>query len=386
MRDSHTVYDYGILGAGCSGLSLALRLVERARSPVRLVLIDPRSDFGRDRTWCYWDVAEHRFSHLVTHRWSRWQVRLNGQWAVHESARYRYCHIPSDAFYREAVSVLNATPGVEFWLETEAGRLAPSRSGVDVQTTRGTVHCRRVFDSRPQPPAKQPTHLLWQHFAGWRVQAESPVFDPSTVTLMDFDVPQNQGLHFFYLLPYTTREALVEATFISSRLHDHETYGQAIERYLEKHFSLGSFKTTGHERGRIPMTAKPQAPCPVPRVHRIGTPGGMVKPSTGYAFLAIQRWSDRMVSQLTTERSPVPPRARPRIASTLDRIFLSFLHRYPERAPDVFLDLFNRVAPDTLVRFLSDTAAPKDYLSVVSAMPTMPFLREAARLVPLTPT
>lgn len=91
-----------------------------------------------------------------------------------------------------------------------------------------------------------------------------------------------------------------------------------------------------------------------------------------------------MVGQLLTEARPSVPLVRPRIATALDRIFLSFLQRYPERAPHVFFDLFDRVAPERLVRFLSDTASPGDYLAVISAMPTVPFLKEAVRLTPVS--
>ena len=36
------------------------------------------------------------------------------------------------------------------------------------------------------------------------------MFDAETVTLMDFDVPQEQGLHFMYVLPFSANEALVD--------------------------------------------------------------------------------------------------------------------------------------------------------------------------------
>ena len=48
------------VGAGCAGLSLAWRL--RARD---VVLIDPREEYGRDRTWCFWNVVDHPFEHLT---------------------------------------------------------------------------------------------------------------------------------------------------------------------------------------------------------------------------------------------------------------------------------------------------------------------------------
>ena len=65
--------DVLIVGAGCAGLSLAWHLVERGLGGRRLLLVDPRTEYGRDRTWCFWNVVEHPFEDLVTKRWSRWR-------------------------------------------------------------------------------------------------------------------------------------------------------------------------------------------------------------------------------------------------------------------------------------------------------------------------
>ena len=35
---------------------------------------------------------------------------------------------------------------------------------------------------------------------------------------MDFDVSQEQGLHFMYVLPFSANEALVESTYFSPKL------------------------------------------------------------------------------------------------------------------------------------------------------------------------
>ncbi|MDJ0890664.1 MAG: lycopene cyclase family protein [Gammaproteobacteria bacterium] len=378
-----TAYDICILGAGCSGLSLAVHLIERSRRPVRMVLVEPRTAYTRDRTWCAWDVSEHRFEHLASHRWSRWCVRLAGDDSVHHSNCYRYCHIAADAFYTEALRILGAAPGCDLWLNTEAGDIGKEPDGFRVQTSRGAIRCRHVFDSRPVPPRDGTAAVLWQHFVGLRLRADGDAFDPSTVTLMDFDVPQDDGIHFFYLLPYSPREALVEATFISHGTHHPERYERAIESYLRTRFPQHSFAKLGKERGRIPMTARRPEAAGVPGVVRIGTPAGMVKPSTGYAFQAIQRSSETMVEQLNALGVIGLPSARSHVATAMDRVFLSFLQRHPDRAPQVFFDLFQNVAPDRLIRFLSDTPTAADYLSVVSAMPTLPFLKEAARLTPV---
>ena len=90
---------------------------------------------------------------------------------------------------------------------------------------------------------------------------------------MDFDVPQDRGIHFFYVLPYSPCEALVEATFFSSTPLVAAEYDAAIDRYLHVRFGVDDYEVIGREQGRLPMfdaRARPQASGIVP----IGITGG----------------------------------------------------------------------------------------------------------------
>src|SRR5690606_29518390 len=53
--------DIVIVGAGLAGLSTAVHLLERGPADRHLTLVDPRTDFGRDRTWCSWALEPHPF-------------------------------------------------------------------------------------------------------------------------------------------------------------------------------------------------------------------------------------------------------------------------------------------------------------------------------------
>ena len=46
-------------------------------------------------------------------------------------------------------------------------------------------------------------------------ELRQPVFDKSTVTLMDFDVPQEKGLHFMYVLPFSKNEGPPPHSWVS---------------------------------------------------------------------------------------------------------------------------------------------------------------------------
>jgi len=379
------VYDDVILGGGCAGLSLAARLAEPAFANRRVLVIEPRRQYQRDRTWCFWDGVPGSGLPLwlegaVAHRWSNWSVRVGDRVQQHRSAGLRYCEIPADRFYEVALARIDNAHHVERWLGVHASTVRETPDCAEVETDAGRVLAQRVFDSRrgSAPPASVAGGLL-QHFVGLRVRTAHPVFEKDTVTLMDFDVSQEHGIHFLYAVPYDPCEALVESTFFSPSPFPTATYECAIAEWLERRHGVRNWTTLGREQGVIPMSSVRPRLRPTKRLYRIGTAGGQVKPSTGYAFLAIQRWSDLMAERMARQAFPSPPAPRSRLAHLLDAMFLSVLARRPLDAPAFFERLFADVPPERLVRFLSDVPTGRDRLAVISALPPAPFLRDGLR-------
>ena len=204
---------------------------------------------------------------------------------------------------------------------------------------------------------------------------------------MDFDVSQAHGIHFIYVLPFDAHTALIESTFFTERPLPDDVYEAAIATWLARRGPGVDFQTVSHERGVIPMTTAPFDAWPSPRIVRIGTAGGHVKPSSGYAFLAVQRFvrdfAPRVVSALRDGGSPEPPAPRSQRTTALDTIFLSYLRSRPERAPGTFYRLFERVPPAVLARFLSDTGSLADDLTVMRTSDSPQLALESIRATPL---
>jgi lycopene beta-cyclase len=379
--------DILVLGAGVSGLSLAYHLVDRGLGGRRLLLVDPRRSYDNDRTFCFWNVAEHPFETLASHRWPLWRVRGTGSWVVRSAPGLSYQHLPADAFYRRVLERLRATPGVEVRLGVRAGEATEERDCARVECDAEPLRAGVVFDSRPAPrrsPSPGEVTLL-QHFEGWHIRAEdgSALFEPSVATLMDFAVPQEHGIHFVYVLPYAKNEALVEATWFGPRVVSDETYKRYLERYIRGELGIGRWSVVRRERGVIPMSTEPMPVRVGERTYRIGLAGGMAKPSTGYAFQAIQRFSAEMAERLSESERPEPPPPRDVRALAMDRVFLSYLARHPDRAAASFETLFERLDPALLVRFLSDRASVTDAFTLMRTMPMGPLTLETFRSVRL---
>ena len=65
-------FDIAILGGGCAGLSLARELTNLSYSK-RVIVIEPRTIYEHDRTWCFWAEAQHSLSEIVSNKWQHWR-------------------------------------------------------------------------------------------------------------------------------------------------------------------------------------------------------------------------------------------------------------------------------------------------------------------------
>lgn len=377
--------DVLIVGAGCAGLSLACALSARApHTPVRL--LEPRASYGADRTWCFWDIHPHRFEGSVAHRWRRWRVRAHGREIVRQSDRYAYCHVPGERFYADAQARLG--PNTTLQLSTRVSSVVDEGGRVRVEAGDARWFGRVVVDTRHVVPAPEPRLIsLVQHFRGWFVRTDRPAFDPTTVTLMDFDVSQQHGLHFMYVLPFAADHALVESTYFTPGTATgalplpEEAYDESVARYLRDECGLREeeVQQVRVESGAIAMTNVPAARTPSARVLRAGVAAGVAKPSTGYAFAAIQRSADALASAVLVEPPGQAPTVRSPWTCALDEVLLSRLARAQDAGPALFLQLFERVPTDVLVRFLSDASSLREDLQVMRRAPLAAMTLESVR-------
>ncbi len=377
----NTVYDFAIAGAGCAGLSLAVRLSGVTNGRHRIALIDPRQSYGMDRIWCFWNTVPHPFTPAIKHSWQRWKVRYKGRESMHASSRYAYQYIPADAFYDTALAYLEKKPMFDLLLGTAASDIVTQQGAALIKTNNGDIRTRIAFDGRNGADHWKGKSFLLQHYAGQRIRTTAPVFDPGIMTLMDFDVSQKDGISFVYVLPFSATEALIEPTIFSRTPLATEAYTDLIRRYLHERYRVNNYAVVFQEQGVIPMTTTLAPPRRLEQVVSIGTGAGMVKGSTGYGFLAIQEWSQTLANAAVRGPGTRLSSPRSRRATFMDRVFLAFLEACPEAAPEVFFNLFQRVPADRLVRFLSDQANPIDVGAVVNAMPKAPFIRQALSVV-----
>ena len=364
--------EIAVLGGGLAGLSLVLQLLDRGVD-ARITIVEPRRTYTDDRTWCFWDTDDHPFRHLIADRWPVWHVHDRTAAYACGGGAYAYARLSSGEVYAYALDRIARAPNVRLWRGTRVQALAGRR----VQTDAGTLDADVVYDGRPpRLPETADGPRLLQQFVGRRVRTDRDVFDASACTLMDFRLPQDDGIAFLYVLPHGPREALVEATVFAAQRVPAGRLDAMLDDALAERFDAG-VETLGEERGAIPMVPNLGERAPAPGVIPIGTRAGAPRGSTGYAFLPIQRHS-RALAQRLARGDPGPVAMRGRLTDWLDRVFLARLIDRPDAAPGDFGRLFQRVPADRLVRFLMEAGGPVDHLRVMAALPTGAFLRHAA--------
>ena len=372
-------YDIVFAGAGLAGLSLAARLAALP-DPPRMLLVDPLQNDTSDRTWCHWQLHESIFDDAITHRWQRWSVDKDHNQTAVGSTDVPYVRIPSDRFRQIAWERIKACPRAEFLRGMSVASIEEVSDRAVVHLSDGRrIESSWVFDSRPLQNDNAPWRQI---FRGLELHSPETKLGTSTVTLMDFQSAGPEGVRFFYVLPLDAHTALVEDTWLVPSHKTPAFSDDAIVSYASKTLAQTHWQIRHQEEGNLPMGFSPSA-CSAVEKKRIipwGTTAGAVRASSGYAFSRIQAASERMASAWQRTGYPDPAAVHgSAFLDWMDRVFLRAMTDQPERVPEYFARLFQRVAPDALVRFLESEPRPADILQVMRALPFGPFLRAALR-------
>jgi lycopene beta-cyclase len=116
------------------------------------------------------------------------------------------------------------------------------------------------------------------------------------------------------------------------------------------------------------------------RVMAVGTRGGLVKPSSGYAFLRIQLDSAAIVRSLSDYGHPFAVRPSPWRYRLFDSIMLQVMFRQGDRMKSIFTSLFQNNPIQRIFRFLDEAAPLPENLQLLASLPSTPFLKALIRL------
>jgi lycopene beta-cyclase len=378
MPDQHS-YDYILAGAGCAGLSLAVKLSLSDLPFQKVLLVDKDLKNKNDRTWCFWTKQEKQwYNDIIFRRWNSFEFKgPSGHPVICDIRPYEYCMIRGIDFYEYALSILKKDARFEF-LTAEINGLESIGSKAILKAEGVTYSAPFAFNSAFRKVVKSERDINYvQHFKGWVIECAEKKFDVNRPVFMDFSVPQHQDCRFVYLLPFSENRALIEYTGFSPETVSNDSYDVELKNYMLNHLGISDFKIEEEETGEIPMYESVFVNPFGNRVVNIGTASGASKTSTGFTFYFIQRFTDKLLRSLQTGRPHVF--TRPKKYLYYDRILLDVMDRKQLPAAEIFETLFRKNKVQHILAFLNEESTFPQELGIMNSVPKLKFIPAAIR-------
>ena len=370
-------YDYIILGAGAAGLMLARAMAEDPWfASSQILIIEKENKDQNDRTWCFWEEDAGSFDEILDQRWG--QILFKGEKLNRKMdiRPFNYKLIRSSDFYTSQIQFLQKSLNITL-LQATVLKVEEESEEVIIHTTDKTVTGKQVFSSLfdyKDILSQKKYPVLQQHFVGWFVETEKPVFDQKTPTFMDFSIPQKGNTRFMYVLPFSARKALFEYTLFSSQPLEKSEYEEAIASYLAEHYGNTTYKILEKEQGNIPMTCFDFENRNSDRLLYIGTAGGWAKPSTGYTFKNSMKYSKKLVSHIK-KGLPLQKFSVKSRYWYYDLLLLDILDKNNHLGASIFESMFRNRSPQLILKFLDENCSWYQDLWIITGCPILPFTR-----------
>jgi lycopene beta-cyclase len=264
------------------------------------------------------------------------------------------------------------------------GRTAVVVGGDYVRLDDGAeLRAKTVIDARGFPDV-EPDAVGYQKFVGIDLRLAAP-HGLTMPVLMDARCEQRDGFRFFYLLPWSPTEILVEDTrYSDGNGIDVEEYRDEIRHYAERR----GWRIVGESREEIgalpiPLTASflregtPRDRSRASGVPALGVRAGLFHPTTGYSLPDAVRAASTL-SGLSVLDPVAVATALERLAVQAEkRSFYRFLNRMLllAAAPELryrVLEKFYRLPEATIARFYRGESSLRDRIRILTGRPPVP--------------
>lgn len=330
---------------------LSLLQKQKTHSHLNVLLLEQGKSLGGNHTWSFHqqDVSETArdwLSPVLSQTWSEYEVAFP---KFRRTIATSYASIRSDRFSEVLVRDL----GAKVRLNAIVSQIEQSRvvleSGEEIKS-------RWVFDARGIAPIRN-VLCGFQKFLGLDLKLESP-HGLMTPILMDACVEQKEGYRFFYCLPWSETELLVEDTRYSleSNLNVSEMRDE-IEKYCHRRGWLIE-AVLREEKEALPLPFQLNFTQELPKKPSEGLPLGMraslLHPTTGYSLPDAVRSVEYLTSLPESEWLTSWPKQIKKVQRKqkffirLNRVMF-FSRKMSERY--LFLQHFYRLPLSLMIRF-----------------------------------
>ncbi|MCL6218061.1 lycopene cyclase family protein [Zunongwangia pacifica] len=361
------VYFYAIVGGGLAGLQLALRLKDDVFfKGKKIAIIDPSFKITKDKTWCFWEKGHGRWDALITAEWQKGKFISTIANEHLDLAPYSYKMLTSEDFFEYALAEIGKSKDF-ILIEDEISEIDPvTMKAIGKNKTYNATH---FFDSRiPSAYYETNEHTkIYQHFKGYHIKSESPVFTTNQFTMMDFRLRYKNSTSFTYILPFSENEALVEYTFFTPFLTEETIYNEQLQHYISTYLKSDYYEITKEEQGVIPMTDFPFDKNNSDKITKIGTGGGWVKGSTGYAFKHTEKNISKIIENIKSGHEPSKDLFRKKY-KIYDAIFLDVLARRNDKGEQIFSKFYRKNSVEEIFAYLDEETSFSEDLKIMFSL------------------
>lgn len=190
---------------------------------------------------------------------------------------------------------------------------------------------------------------------------------------MDFRTDQHDDVRFFYVLPYSEKEALIEYTIFSKHLLTDSAYDEQIGKYIHETLLIEKYAIIEREKGIIPMET---ISTEIIHTHiiPIGIVGGALKPSTGFAFSLIQKQVEQIVKSIKSEKYHFHYKKVQSRFALYDTILLHLLQKGEINKSNIFISLFKGNTIYSILNFLSEKTKIINEIKIFASLPVRIFV------------
>ena len=375
-------FDYIFTGTGLSALMTIYKMVLSGKFQDKsMLLIDENAKKTNDRTWCFWDKNDTIWEDTISKKWNS-ALFANEDFRRNLDLKpYQYNMVKGLDFYNQVFDLISKQENITF-VNQKVIEIEESENIILIQTDSESFSCSKLFNSiYNKRKSKNQTKyaVLQQHFMGWFIKSEQPVFNPGQATFMDFSVEQRGNTRFMYVLPTSGTEALLEYTLFSQNHLEKAEYETEIKKYIQN-LGITTYEIIEKEQGSIPMTCYPFWKLNTKNVINIGTAGGWTKASTGYTFKNSNKKSTELVSFLQSETDFTKFHKRTKFWF-YDLLLLDILDRKNEIGSTIFSSLFKKGNPQLIFKFLDEETSLKEDIQVILKCPKMLFIKAIFHVV-----
>jgi lycopene beta-cyclase len=378
---SSKTFDYIIIGSGASGLQLALAMLRDSYFDSKTIgIVEKRSNFTNDKTWCYWEEGVGLYDNIIHKSWDSGYFKAHDETIELDLGNYSYKMIRSIDFYKHAKDQIAKALNIEF-IEDEITEVNDQQSIIKLKGKQRNYKSEHIFDSRlPENYKPKKSINILQHFKGWFIETEDEVFNPKQFCMMDYSLSDPNKTCFIYILPFSKNRALVEFTYFSPELVKEEVYEDYIKTYLRDTLNIDKYQIYETEKGVIPMSSHPFYEHHTSGVTKIGTYGGWVKASTGYSFKNSERNSIKIIKNIKSGQSPHHQLYKKRFKH-YDKMFLDVLYNHNDYGETLFYKMYKYNDISRIFRFLDEQTKIGEELKIMFTMTSLHFIRALVKHV-----